>query len=245
MVLYTTPPAVLALALASLFSPDPWNRNGRAARFLYWYSAGWLGWVLFSFSVSRVQLFDGIRHFLLVWPPLAILAAIGTVHCWQSLGRGGALWRTAAAGVLVLLGAGLVYPLARYHPYEVTYFNAFVGGLRGATALDFGDAVDDFEARDYWGTSLRAAVRWANAHLPAGAYVSFGVPPMVGDYYELRGDLESVEWEPGMERAPHYAIFICRPRWYRDLERTALERGTLVHQVEIDGVALSVVYRLP
>jgi len=244
MVLYTTPPAVLALALASLTAPEALNRQGRATRFLYWYYAGWLAWVLFSFSVSRVQLFDGIRHFLLVWPPLAILAAVGAVHCGRWLGRGGATRRLAAGGGLVLLGGSLVHPLVRYHPYEVTYFNALVGGLPGATTLDFGDAVDDFEARDYWGTSLRAAVGWANAHLPAGAYVSFGVPPMVGDYYELRADLQPVEWEPGTTYAPHYAIFICRSRWYRGLEHAALERGEPVYEVEVEGVALSVVYRL-
>lgn len=249
MVLYTTPLPVLAFAVLSFATRVPWQRADRRTRFLFWCYAAWLAAILLSYSVSRVQLFDGMRHFLHVWPPLALLAAFGLEQWGTRIGVALQLSprsaRLAAGAGLAALLATLVYPLVLYHPYEVTYFNALAGGLRGARRLDFGRAVDDFEPRDYWGSSLREAVEWANENLPRGAYVSFGVPPLVGEFYVLREDLQRVDYDPATRHTPHYALFICRPRWYKELETEAVERGELVHETAIQGVPLSVVYRLP
>lgn len=98
--------------------------------------------------LSRAVIYDGIRHFLFVLPPVTALAAAGWVACLRTLGHG----RRWALAVPALVFTGLLAePLvwyARSHPHEYVYFNPLAGGLaRASHAYD----------TDYWGLSLRAA----------------------------------------------------------------------------------------
>lgn len=92
-------------------------------------------------------LYDGMRHFLFVIPPIAVLAGIGFVALSKTIpGKAGG-WVTA-----VLLAAGAILPLRfmiANHPNEVVYFNELQGGVQGA----FGQ----YET-DYWYNSMRPAV---------------------------------------------------------------------------------------
>ena len=94
--------------------------------------------------------------------------------------------------------------------------------------------------------SVRAAVDWANERLPAGAAVWISLPPRFGELrlYRLRPDLVYAEPSELQPTRPHYLIFLNRPRWFHSEERTAIQRGELVHQEAMDGVPLSFVYRL-
>ncbi len=99
-------------------------------------------------TLKHAVIYDGIRHFLFVLPPLAALAAAGWVASLRCARR----WRgwTAAplaAGLLVLTAEPLVW-YARSHPFEYTYFNPLAGGLAQAS--------HGYET-DYWGLSLRSA----------------------------------------------------------------------------------------
>lgn len=95
--------------------------------------------VLFS---TRVPVYDGERLFLMVFPLWAIVAGRGFgVLLAQTLRRN---WvRSALWASLVLQAYGVVI----YHPFQLSYFNAVVGGLPGADKLGlevtfWGDAVD-------------------------------------------------------------------------------------------------------
>ena len=64
----------------------------------------------------------------------------------------------------MLAAAALVWPLAVYHPYEIAYFNGFIGGLGGAQRAHLfampppqDDRVNGTEG-DYWYNSLREAM---------------------------------------------------------------------------------------
>ena len=101
---------------------------------------------------SRATLYDGIRHFLFVLPPLSALAALG----WSGV-IAGSLARTWRLVFRALLVAAVAEPLAwcaRLHPLEYVYFNPFAGGLARAS--------QSYET-DYWGLSLRAAAEWLSA----------------------------------------------------------------------------------
>jgi hypothetical protein len=94
--------------------------------------------------------FTGMRHYLFVVPPIAVLAGIG-IHLGLSfLDRQG---RWAAAGAVAVVAAAFVADVAtlvRLHPYEYLFFNSLVGGLEGASRR--------YET-DYWVNVMPAAVK--------------------------------------------------------------------------------------
>ena len=98
--------------------------------------------------VKRPALYNGIRHFIFVIPPMAVLA--GTAFAWgiNWLGENRRSWQPVAVAVFAF---GLMLPLAemiRLHPYQYTHFNLIAGTVRGA---------DDRYMLDYWGLALKQA----------------------------------------------------------------------------------------
>jgi hypothetical protein len=98
--------------------------------------------------VKRPALYNGIRHFIFVIPPMAVLA--GTAFAWglDWLGENRRHWQPAAVAVFAF---GLLLPLAemiRLHPYQYTHFNYIAGTVREA---------DDRFMLDYWGLALKQA----------------------------------------------------------------------------------------
>lgn len=100
--------------------------------------------------------FTGMRHFLFVLPPLAILAGVGFSQLVDALEMKG---RRLAAGALALVGACFLWEgatLVRLHPYENLSYNALVGGLEGAfRRYDM----------DYWFNSMPEAIHLLEAYL--------------------------------------------------------------------------------
>jgi hypothetical protein len=98
--------------------------------------------------VKRPALYNGIRHFLFVIPPMAVVAGFGLAWIVDRVKGQGAL---AVAGVTAVFIAALLLPLTemrRLHPYQYTYFNHAAGTVRAADALYM---------LDYWGLALKQA----------------------------------------------------------------------------------------
>jgi Dolichyl-phosphate-mannose-protein mannosyltransferase len=98
--------------------------------------------------VKRPALYNGIRHFIFVIPPMTVLA--GTALAWGMnwLGENRRSWQPAAVAIFAF---GLLLPLAemiRLHPYQYTHFNYIAGTVREA---------DDRFMLDYWGLALKQA----------------------------------------------------------------------------------------
>lgn len=93
--------------------------------------------------------FTGLRHFLFIVPPLAVLAGIGLNAMLGQLARS---HRFAVVAGAVLLTAWLGWDadiMYRLHPDEYIYFNPVVGGLAGASRR---------YAMDYWVNIMPEAV---------------------------------------------------------------------------------------
>jgi Dolichyl-phosphate-mannose-protein mannosyltransferase len=108
--------------------------------------------------VTRPALYNGIRHFVFVTPPLAALGGLAGARLYDWLRRRG---RIAAAAGVSLFAAGVALPaieFVRLHPYQYTYFNHIAGGVAGA---------DDRYMLDYWGLSLKQAAEALRAELAA------------------------------------------------------------------------------
>jgi Dolichyl-phosphate-mannose-protein mannosyltransferase len=98
--------------------------------------------------VKRPALYNGIRHFIFVIPPMAVLG--GTAFAWtmNRLKENHRHWQPAVVAVFAF---GLALPLTemvRLHPYQYTHFNHIAGTVREA---------DDRFMLDYWGLALKQA----------------------------------------------------------------------------------------
>lgn len=98
--------------------------------------------------VKRPALYNGIRHFVFVIPPMAVLGGVAFAWTMERLRANHRTWQPV---VLATFCFGLALPLAemiRLHPYQYTHFNHIAGTVR---------AVDDRFMLDYWGLALKQA----------------------------------------------------------------------------------------
>src|SRR6201995_4306251 len=98
--------------------------------------------------VKRPALYNGIRHFIFVIPPMTVLA--GTAFAWLMnwLREHHRSWQPAAVAVFAF---GLLLPMGemiRLHPYQYTHFNHIAGTVRAA---------EDRFMLDYWGLAFKQA----------------------------------------------------------------------------------------
>ena len=98
--------------------------------------------------VKRPALYNGIRHFIFVVPPMAVLGGVAFARLmdWLRVNH-----RGAQAAAVAVFSFGLMLPAAemiRLHPYQYTHFNYVAGTVRYA---------DNFFMLDYWGLALKQA----------------------------------------------------------------------------------------
>jgi hypothetical protein len=160
-ILLALPELVLLLLIATPF----------VALFLLWRDSSTIGRhrILMCFMVAfailfpvgyaiaiKAVLFDGMRHFIFVLPPIAAITALLADRAWQKLSA--PQLRRGALAVLGLYGAVHVGTMAQLHPDEYVYYNAFIGGTKGAQGL--------FKL-DYWANSYDEAVHGLREYLKA------------------------------------------------------------------------------
>jgi hypothetical protein len=124
-----------------------------------------LGYAIVGFAVLfpiayaiaiKAVLFDGMRHFIFVLPPIAALAACMMDRALDWLQRlRFRRWAYAALGLYAAVHVGI---MAMLHPDEYVYYNAFIGGVEGADGL--------FKT-DYWANSYAEAVGGLEDYLRA------------------------------------------------------------------------------
>jgi hypothetical protein len=103
---------------------------------------------------TNAVLFDGMRHFLFVLPPIAVLAGIALSAIADRLRA--PLPRRIFQGGLGLYLAYHASIMVRLHPDEYVYYNALVGGVPGAAGRFL---------LDYWANSYEEAVEGLDAWL--------------------------------------------------------------------------------
>ena len=91
----------------------------------------------------------GMRHFLFVAPPIAVLAGLGLDGVFTRLWVVNRMAAAAAVSTVVLALGWNAATLYRLHPDEYLFYNPLVGGLQGA-ARDY--------ATDYWVNIMPEAV---------------------------------------------------------------------------------------
>ncbi|MFW2390501.1 MAG: hypothetical protein ACN4G0_19350, partial [Polyangiales bacterium] len=85
--------------------------------------------------LGRSTIYDGLRHFLFVLPPLCVLAALGATTSLRWLAERSKPAAYAAFAVLGFGVAAVVVDMVQLHPYQYVYFNRMSGGLKAAAPL--------------------------------------------------------------------------------------------------------------
>ena len=109
--------------------------------------------VAYAIAIKAV-LFDGMRHFIFVLPPIAVAAALVADRALTRLAA--VPYRQPIYAALALYGVAHVATMALLHPDQYVYYNAFVGGVDGAQRK--------FKL-DYWANSYAEAVHGLEDYL--------------------------------------------------------------------------------
>ena len=112
-------------------------------------------------TVTRPAFYNGLRHFVFLTPPFAVLGGLAIGWLFQ---RARPYGKFAVRAVAAIFIAGIALPiveLVRLHPYQYTSFNWASGGVRVA---------HDKYMLDYWGLAFKQAAgelraRLAKAHV--------------------------------------------------------------------------------
>ncbi len=99
---------------------------------------------------TRPAMYNGIRHFIFVLPPLAALGGLAAAQIADRLVRHGRIAVGACVLALLIGIASPVLDMTRLHPYEYTDYNNLAGGPPRARQNYM---------LDYWGLSLTQASR--------------------------------------------------------------------------------------
>lgn len=181
-------------------------------------------------AVSRPALYNGVRHFVFLLPPLAVLGGLAGAWLLERLALRGV--RTTLLGAAVL-AAGIASPvieMVRLHPLEYAHFNHVAGGVRGARGQFM---------LDYWGLSFKPAAQQLRAALAlAGTATAQGRRwkiAVCGPHPPARvalGEAFDLTWDSvGADFAMTLGAFYCR-----ELD------APLLAEVSREGVVFARVY---
>jgi hypothetical protein len=197
--------------------------------------------ILFT-VVTRPALYNGVRHFLFVVPPMAVLAGYGATWLLDHLRSRDRSAQIAGAAILCI---GLVSPLiemVRLHPYQYVHFNRLIGGIAGA---------DNKFMLDYWGLSFKQASRELREKL-AGQTPAHGgrwkiaiCGPHRPAQVELGEGFEATWDSRGADLALTLGEFYCRDLRAPILVEVMREGIVFARAYDIRGLRIPVLLTIP
>lgn len=183
--------------------------------------------------ISRPALYNGLRHFLFIVPPIAVIAGVACAYLLEWLHTRGKAVLTAA---IIVLGLGLtatVADMVRLHPYQYAYFNTLAGGVRGA---------DRAFMLDYWGLAFKQAtdqleenIETQQAIPPAGR--SYWIVAVCGPQRVAQVELGPRFLTTSNPRGADFAL-VLREFYCREIN------APVAAEVVRDGVPFATVYDL-
>ena len=190
-------------------------------------------------------LYDGLRHFLFVYPILIVLGAYGWGHLTSWIPNKAVGYASIAIPVLLLVLPTMW--MMNNHPYQYTYVNELYGGTKGAEAK--------YET-DYWMISVKQLCEWFAENIPEASDTTADkkVTIMMSShvdaarhYMKKLAPNTRVMWQRYPERDKDdswdYAIFFARFRNVGHLESGAWMGYETLHVEEVDGVPIGAVLK--
>ncbi|HEX3954969.1 MAG TPA: hypothetical protein VHW90_15435 [Stellaceae bacterium] len=183
--------------------------------------------VAYAIAIKAV-LFDGMRHFLFVLPPIAVAAGLAMDHALAGLAT--LPYRQPIYAALGLYAIAHIATMVMLHPDQYVYYNGFAGGV---------DGVQRRFKLDYWANSYAEDVRGLVTFLrnQYGAdfekrefTVAVCGPPISADYFFP----SNFRFTQRREKADFYIAF-TKDNCDRELP------GKPIYRVERMGALLSLV----
>lgn len=182
---------------------------------------------LSAFVIVHPVVYDALRLFLFLIPPMVLLAVYGGVRVYGYLI---ARKQKALAAVLValtMLSYGMVVKdMMDLHPYEYIYFSPLVGGVPGAK---------DVYNIDYWGACNKPAAEWLAQNYTH--YTTSKTPTIEGVLY--------FEFQDTTYLPANFQVDVKHPDFFisytRDHYDQAFPGYRVVHTESVEGVVLCVV----
>ncbi|GGF73155.1 hypothetical protein GCM10007301_36200 [Azorhizobium oxalatiphilum] len=180
--------------------------------------------------IMRPVMYNGIRHFVFVTPALALLGGAAVAWLVGQTAKAPLVARGAVAAMLIGGFALPVREFATLHPYQYTYYNHMVGGVKGADSLFM---------LDYWGLAFKQAAaeldEYVDKHrmsLPQGRKYRVAVcGPHNAAAEELGPRFETTYETQGADFALMLGEFYC-----------ADVQAPIIGKIEREGVTYAKVY---
>ncbi len=138
--------------------------------------------ILISFKPGIVK-YDGVRHYLLIVPALAILAGSGFSKILRKLYHSWPKFRIFTFPVILSITLlSLSYETFLIYPYGDSYFNEVLRTLIPAH-------IENKLEIEYWGTTYREGVNWLDQNASKNAKICVPVADHLVQFYPLRQDL--------------------------------------------------------
>lgn len=183
---------------------------------------------LASLLLLHPVLYDSLRQFLYVIPPLILLAAYGLVRAVSLLMRQRRVelrWMAAALlSVTIASYALVVADMVALSPFEYIYFSPLVGGLKGAAGT---------YDTDYYGTCSKAAAEWLSHN-----YQRYTPSPTLDTSILVQGSIASFLPAAFRTDNTHPDFFVGITRNNENLKYPTYH---VIHVVAAEGVPLCVV----
>ncbi len=96
--------------------------------------------------ITKPVMYNGIRHFVFVTPPLAILAGVAAAYIYRQAEVYRHAYALGAVALFALMIGWTTVDLVRIHPYQYALFNHVAGGVRMASQRYM---------IDYWGLGFK------------------------------------------------------------------------------------------
>jgi hypothetical protein len=127
--------------------------------------------------IGKPAMYDGIRHFLFILPPVFIFSGF-TFELILDFIANHAFSYWLYAGLVVLFVLPGILGILTLHPYEYTYYNSFIGGTRGAFR--------SYET-DFWLTCYKEAVQDLNSSTSDPLTLFVHREAYIAEYYARNG----------------------------------------------------------
>ncbi len=192
-----------------------------------------IGTGFITYFAGRPIVYDHTRHYLFLIPFMVLAASATFIHILKIVPD---FWKKAIAVAMAIAMLKVGFDMLRIHPYEYTYFNELVGGLKGA----FGKY-----DTEYWCTSNREAASYLNhttdnrnTYYVSGCMCSTStIEPFLKGNLRYTRDHQQADFIICHARA----LYLNNPG-FRTFGASALGNA-VIHVVERDGVPLSLVLR--
>jgi len=222
--LQLTEPLLILFAFGLIISINHFANKDRSTLMLFIF---WFLLPITGIMVSGNTLYDNFRQLFFLLPPLFILAGLTLDYLFRKITT-----TVTRLFILFLFSFSGIVSAIQLYPYEYVYYNASVGGTRGAFR--------NFEM-DYWDTSFAEAAQYLNQVAPQNAKVIvIGAVDLFRAY--ARPDLQIVNIDVVKAGGGTYDYAVIHSR--RNLDERRCINAQTIYTVERQGAVFAVIKKL-